>query len=158
MSDRAVPSPGASYTLRPATPSDYGAFYRIHKESMGPYIEATWGPWVELAQRDFFQARMDRGHIEVVVVEGVAGGILELDDRFGVCFVSNIQLSAACRRRGIGSAILREVLAQAGARGQAVELTVLRVNPARALYERLGFVETSVSATHHFMRWSPPGT
>ncbi len=155
MSD--YPSGNVSYRLRPATPDEAVVLYAIHRESMGPYVEATWGPWDEAVQRAFFQARMDRGLLNVVLVDGEVGGILELDNRFDCVFVSNIQLADGFRRRGIGSRIIEDVQREAAAREQAVELTVLRVNPARRVYERLGFVETAITETHHLMRWQGGG-
>jgi GNAT superfamily N-acetyltransferase len=147
----------APYALRAALPAEQELLYAIHRESMGPYVEATWGDWDEAIQREFFEARMARGLLNVILVDGEVGGILELDDRFDCVFVSNIQLAARCRRRGIGSRIIADVQRDAAARGQAVELTVLRVNPARKVYERLGFVQTELTNTHHYMRWQAGG-
>jgi ribosomal protein S18 acetylase RimI-like enzyme len=39
----------------------------------------------------------------------------------------------------MGAALMRQVQASAATRGVPVRLNVLKVNPARALYERLGF-------------------
>jgi GNAT superfamily N-acetyltransferase len=46
------------------------------------------------------------------------------------------------RRRGVASAALKAWKAVADTQGLACTLTVLRNNPARELYARLGFVET----------------
>jgi ribosomal protein S18 acetylase RimI-like enzyme len=43
------------------------------------------------------------------------------------------------QRRGIGESIVRELLDRAAMLGVPVKLNVLHVNPARRLYERLGF-------------------
>ena len=43
------------------------------------------------------------------------------------------------RGRGIGARLLRDVLHEATAAGLPVRLSVERSNPARSLYERLGF-------------------
>jgi hypothetical protein len=51
-------------------------------------------------------------------------------------------------RRGVGSAIVRDVLARGRAARMPVRLRVLRTNPARRVYERLGFAVTRESATH----------
>lgn len=44
------------------------------------------------------------------------------------------------------------VLREAGQAGVAVELSVLKVNPARRLYERLGFVQVSEGEHSYLMR------
>ncbi|WP_020680923.1 GNAT family N-acetyltransferase [Marinobacterium rhizophilum] len=51
----------------------------------------------------------------------------------------DISLLPEVRGTGLGSALLAEVIARAGARGCAVELHVESHNPALRLYQRLGF-------------------
>ncbi len=143
-----------AFNLRPATPDDHAALYAIHREAMRPHVEATWGPWDERVQPSFFQATTDRGLLQVVLVDGEIAGLLESDDRFEVVYLQNIELSAAARGRGIGTAIIREVQQRAAERGQRVQLQVLKVNPARFLYGRLGFVSTGETETHIQLEWS----
>jgi hypothetical protein len=62
------------------------------------------------------------------------------------------------RGRGIGTALLGRALEAAGARGEAVSLSVARTNPARRLYERAGFVGVGEVAGSLTMRRAPrPG-
>jgi ribosomal protein S18 acetylase RimI-like enzyme len=53
--------------------------------------------------------------------------------------VIDISLAPAARGRGYGTHLLRELLAESDATGVAVVMHVERFNPARRLYERLGF-------------------
>lgn len=53
--------------------------------------------------------------------------------------------------RGLGTELLRRVLARADARRLPVRLQVLKGNPARRLYRRLGFVDAAETETHHVM-------
>jgi ribosomal-protein-alanine acetyltransferase len=55
--------------------------------------------------------------------------------------IENVIVEAGCRRRGVGSSLVRELLAEARAAGVAsVILEVLESNrPARRLYESIGF-------------------
>ena len=48
-------------------------------------------------------------------------------------------LIETARGRGIGTALVEQVIADAEARAVPVRLGVLEHNPARRLYERLGF-------------------
>ncbi|WP_330295914.1 GNAT family N-acetyltransferase [Streptomyces sp. NBC_00503] len=54
--------------------------------------------------------------------------------------VEHLYLDPRHQGRGIGSRVLREVLARADAEGVDVRLTVLRGSAVRGLYERYGFV------------------
>ena len=53
--------------------------------------------------------------------------------------VIDISLVPDSRGLGIGGAILRDALEQAGDAGKGVSIHVEKNNPARSLYERLGF-------------------
>jgi ribosomal protein S18 acetylase RimI-like enzyme len=147
----------AAYTLRPARDGDWLALYRLHREAMGPHVEATWGPWDERQQWQLFLGRVAAGKMRVVEVAGMMAGLLELSERPDALFVDNIALAPGFRGRGLGSDLLRSVMDAAAARGLGVQLQVLRVNPARRLYERLGFRVTGETGTHYQMAWSPPG-
>ena len=143
-----------AYTLRPAVESDFEVLYLLHRAAMGGYIIETWGPWNEAVQRPFFEARLERGLLQVVEVDGAVAGILELDDRFAPARVENIELAPEFQNRGIGTALLRGVMASAAERGVEVHLQVLKVNPAQRLYRRLGFEANGETDTHFQMRWS----
>lgn len=57
--------------------------------------------------------------------------------------------------RGLGTEIVRNLLAEAAAARVPVELQVLKVNPARRLYERLGFTVFAEATIHYRMRADP---
>jgi ribosomal protein S18 acetylase RimI-like enzyme len=58
-------------------------------------------------------------------------------------------------RRGIGSRLMRRMLATADAEGLPVRLQVIKINPAKALYERHGFRVHGETATHFLMERVP---
>jgi ribosomal protein S18 acetylase RimI-like enzyme len=60
------------------------------------------------------------------------------------------------RNRGIGSALTGELLAEAAGSGVPVVLHVEARNPARHLYERLGFsVSSDPGAAYQRLEWNP---
>jgi ribosomal protein S18 acetylase RimI-like enzyme len=68
-------------------------------------------------------------------------------------FLAAIEIDPAYQRQGIGAALIRDIIANAGALRLPVRLQVLKVNErARALYQRLGFVETGETKTHFLMQ------
>ena len=70
--------------------------------------------------------------------------------------VLDLSLIPALRGQGIGGACLRRVLDEAGLDGLDVRLHVAVGNPARRLYERLGFVAAGLPGLHQAMTWTPP--
>lgn len=73
--------------------------------------------------------------------------------RPGTVALEGFAVVPAMRGRGIGTMLLRHVIADARDHGAAaVELTVGDSNPARRLYERLGFHTTAVTGAALFRR------
>ena len=60
------------------------------------------------------------------------------------------------RGRGVGTALLTAVFAESVPAGRSVSIHVELFNPARRLYERLGFRELSRNGVYALMEW--PGT
>lgn len=75
----------------------------------------------------------------MIVVDGRFAGCVTLrPDEDGRCLESFF-LAAELQGAGIGSAVLRELLARTDAEGVTVRLNVLQGSAARRLYERHGF-------------------
>ena len=58
------------------------------------------------------------------------------------------------RGGGLGSAILRELLAEAEEAGKTVSIHVEQFNPAMRLYQRLGFRKIEEQGVYYLMEWS----
>jgi ribosomal protein S18 acetylase RimI-like enzyme len=70
-------------------------------------------------------------------------------------FLSKIYILPQYQGRGIGTRLINGVLEEAHGRGLPVTLRVIRVNPARGLYERLGFVQVGETESHYLMEAAP---
>lgn len=137
--------------LRPATRRDDDFLYDLHIRTMKTYVEQTWG-WDEAKDAQMFCERVARGHYEIIVLSGVEIGAVNRDRQEGTIYVSNIEVLPEYQRRGVGTEIMWRIIAEARRDCLTVTLRVLKVNPARRLYERLGFVVTKENETHYFMR------
>jgi ribosomal protein S18 acetylase RimI-like enzyme len=62
--------------------------------------------------------------------------------------IVDVALLPAHRGRGIGTALLTPILDEAERTGRAVSIHVARENPARRLYDRLGFVQVADQGVH----------
>jgi GNAT superfamily N-acetyltransferase len=60
--------------------------------------------------------------------------------------------------QGLGTAIIKHLLRQASQQNMPASLQVLEVNPARQLYERLGFRAIGETATRCSMSTAPVAT
>lgn len=129
-----------SYSLRQATEDDFDFLYALHVSTIREAVVATWGPWDEGFQRKWFEDHWDPRPQQVIVVEGQDVGVLKLERYQDELFLALIEVAPAWQGRGLGTAVIRDVQAQAREAGVPVTLQVLKGNPrARQLYERLGF-------------------
>jgi ribosomal protein S18 acetylase RimI-like enzyme len=138
------------YTLRPATEADRDVLYHLHAATIKEYVEQIWG-WDDAFQEARFHQRFDPDVCQVIVVDGEDVGVLQVERREGEVFLGNIRIAPDRQRRGLGTAVIRDVLAQAACDGLPVALQVLKGNPAKGLYERLGFAVVKETATHYVM-------
>lgn len=67
--------------------------------------------------------------------------------------IVDIGLLIAARNHGLGRAIIEAVFDEARAGGRTVSIHVEVFNPARRLYDRLGFVEEGEHGPYRLMRW-----
>jgi ribosomal protein S18 acetylase RimI-like enzyme len=117
---------------------------------MKHYVEATWG-WDEAWQADYFRVHFDPARCQIIQAEDVDVGKLSVETRPDSVYIAYIAVLPAYQRAGIGTGVIRQVLGHAACQGLPVLLQVLKVNPARHLYERLDFVITGETETHYLM-------
>jgi len=67
----------------------------------------------------------------------------------------DIALMPEWRNRGIGSALIRELMAEARERGCTITLHVEPDNPAQKLYQRFGFTLIENRGVYDFLGWKP---
>lgn len=140
--------------LRQATEEDYQFLYSLTKTTMREYVEPIWG-WDEERQRAHFRERFDPARVQIILLEGHEIGALAVETRPEELFLSQLYILPEYQRRGIGTRLLHSVLDEAAARGLPVTLQVLRGNPAKRLYERLGFTVTKETETRYRMKAVP---
>ena len=147
-SDRPEPL-AAAVVVRAATPADAPVIVQLVRELAAYEKEPLANVRVTEADilRDGFGPQR-RFESLLVEVGGRAAGFALFfhnystwEGRAGI-YVEDIFVSEWARGRNIGRRLLAEIAAIAEARGcRRVDLSVLHWNPARAFYERIGFVE-----------------
>jgi ribosomal protein S18 acetylase RimI-like enzyme len=138
------------YYLRQVLNDDGDFLYRLKSACLKEYVAAIWG-WDEADQRCRFTASFDPADSQIVVVYGRDVGQLAVDTALEEVFLSGIYLLPAYQDQGLGSQVLSDLLSEARQRQLPVRLQVLAGNPARNLYERLGFRVIDRTDTHYIM-------
>ncbi|MDR3719162.1 MAG: GNAT family N-acetyltransferase [Bryobacteraceae bacterium] len=152
-------------TLRPATPDDreflYAVYASTRQEELAP---AGWNAaQTEAFLRDQFRLQdhhyrtyFERAEYWIIEAGGGPVGRLYLHQRPEALALVDIALLPAWRGRGIGEALIRDVMRRAASLGLPVDLHVEYFNRAQALYQRLGFVAGAINGPYIEMRWTPP--
>jgi len=148
---------GHALELRPAAESDFETVFAITMATMRAYVEATWGIWDEAEHRSRIRDSFDPSTHRLVHVDGQLAGLLAAKEHAEHVQLVKVFLLPPFQGRGIGTRLVRQVMAQAAAQERRVRLRVLRVNPAQRLYLRLGFVITDETPKRLYMEWRPGG-
>jgi ribosomal protein S18 acetylase RimI-like enzyme len=140
------------FTLRHCLDSDREWAYALKREAYLEVVERQFGPWDEERQRTMFAGRWNPAISRIILVDGAAVGLVATEGRSDAFWIDEIQLAAEWQGRGIGTAVVLDLLSRAHEAQKPVRLRVLLENPrARSLYERLGFRVTGQTATHRLM-------
>jgi predicted N-acetyltransferase YhbS len=144
--------PIASIEERAATDRDYDALWQLHVDAMRTYVAATYG-WIDAVQAAMFrEAWPKNGTQRVLVDDGAVVAAWRVERRTDALYLALIEVASSHQGRGIGTAIVRRMLAEAAAAGLPATLTVMKANPdARRLYERVGFSVSGETPTHDVM-------
>lgn len=145
-----------TYELRPCRPEDEAFARRVHREAYHDVVTRQFGGWEEEKQRELFDAKWDPHSFRVIVVGGADAGVVRYRKEGGHIELDEIQLLPEAQGAGVGSAVIRDLQADAQHAGVPLRLQVLKQNRARALYERLGFQVTGETEHHFRMEWRFP--
>jgi ribosomal protein S18 acetylase RimI-like enzyme len=152
---------GAALTLRPLRNDerDFSArvFAAAREHELAPL---PWSPEQKAAflaqqfdaQTRDYAARYANAAWDAIVVDGEPAGRLIVDRAGDEIRVVDIALLPEYRGRGVGTALLRDLIAE----GRTVKLQVERSSRARHLYERLGFAAVGDDGVYVSMERSRP--
>ena len=157
-----VRAAGAGLGFRRATDVDLAFLARLYASTRSSELAAF--PWSAAEKADFLdmQFRAQHAHYQaqypeadrlVTMQAGEDIGRLYLERGPNLHCIIDIAFLPEHRGKGIGSALLRDLLDAAAAVGKDVSLHVEKSNPAMRLYRRLGFVTEQDMGIYDLMRW-----
>ena len=152
--------------LRPAGPDDRAFLLGLYATTRAdelrpvPWSDDQKAAFVEMqfeAQDSAYRAAYRDGEFLIVLAGSQPIGRLYLGRLPGELRLIDITLTPEHRGTGIGRALIASVLARARGEGLVVTLHVEPWNPARRLYERMGFRTVELRGMYEFMRCGPGG-
>jgi ribosomal protein S18 acetylase RimI-like enzyme len=151
MADTA-PDEVPCFELRQARPSDYSFAEQLYFETMRPLL-IDLGRWNGRRLKTRFKRAFRADHVRIISSGNTDIGWLQISESATEITLNQIHIIAEFRSRGIGTRIIRDLLAEAQRKLRPVVLSVVRNNPALALYQRLGFRIVGEDVEKLHMRW-----
>ncbi|HYG57713.1 MAG TPA: GNAT family N-acetyltransferase [Symbiobacteriaceae bacterium] len=148
----------------PVQPADEEFLYQVYAGTRRDEVFA-WG-WNEAQQEAFlrmqflarsrsYQWAYPHADHRVILCDGCPVGQLLVNRAEQEIRLVDIALLPEYRGKGLGFALVRELQAEAAEAATPIRLQVDKGNPARALYERLGFAVTGENELTCVMAWHP---
>lgn len=155
----------AGLRFRPITDADLPFLARLYASTRMEELAVT--DWSDAQKAAFLQSQFSAQHAhyqkhyagsEFFVIEqaGTAIGRLYLARWTSEHRIVDIALIPEHRGRGLGRALLSDLLDEAARAGKAVTIHVEKFNPAMSLYHRLGFIAAGEEGAYDLMRWEVP--
>ena len=142
-------------TIRKANAVDSDFVFAIKKAAFREYVEQVWG-WDETHQRELHNKRFGSQDVRIIQFQGNDIGFFSTSCTADSLKVHQLFIHPEYQGRGIGSACMTSILADADIAGKAVNLQVLKINTRGiAFYQRLGFSIVDEDSTHVQMKKLP---
>ncbi|GAB2900415.1 GNAT family N-acetyltransferase [Paraburkholderia jirisanensis] len=139
-------------SLRAATLADEPFLLELRGLTMTEHLARAGEP-IDAATH-YERMRFHFDDAQIICYADADVGLLKLSKPATDWYLYQIQILPSHQRKGLGTQIIRAALAQARAAGATITLHVLRGNPARRLYENLGFEVVSESDIDFVMKSS----
>jgi ribosomal protein S18 acetylase RimI-like enzyme len=151
-------------TLRPATDADLDFLHRLYATTREDELkQVAWTDEQKAAfvsqqfhaQHQFWHENYTDTSWDLILLDGEPAGRLYVARWPDDIRVVDIALVPEHRGGGLGTRLLREILAEGDVSGRKVSIHVEIFNPARSLYERLGFAQAEEKGVYLLMERYP---
>lgn len=134
------------YTLRKAKVEDIAILDAIHTQNMKSYVEQLY-PW----NPQLFRKNFIPHHYDVIEINNSIIGFMKVVSSENEIYLAEIQIAQDYQKQGIGTNLIQSVIQEAQTNNKKLWLKVLKNNPAKKLYQRLGFIEKEELIYHFLM-------
>lgn len=123
-------------SFRPYQPSDAAFCSSLVETNMASYFEAEGIVW----DRHRYEKELLKDFVQIVLWNEKDIGFYHLGKKDTHVYIHLIQILPDMQNQGIGSRVMQQIETDALDMGlQEIKLSVLKINPARQLYMRLGY-------------------
>jgi GNAT superfamily N-acetyltransferase len=140
--------------LRQALDQDFVYCRRLYFGEMEWIIEELR---LDKAAQEIGLQQWDPNQVRIIMLDGADIGWLQTITQDDELFVAQMYVDRPFQGRGIGTDVMKRLIGVAKQLKQTVRLNVVKINPARRLYERLGFRVTHEDDHKFYMKLDPKG-
>jgi len=141
------------YTFRNCTLEDFDFLFELKKQNFKWYVDKIWG-WREDEQKERLRKDLQEHlhHKKIILIADKQIGIYVTHiTEEGDMFINEISILKKYQNKGIGREILEKQLKENHQKKIRTILQVFKENPAKSLYEQLGFKIYGETQTHYKM-------
>jgi len=151
-------------SLRPVSPDDEAFIVDVYGSTRADEMALTgWSAEQQLAfikmqaeaQRRHYKAYYPEGEHNLILLNGQPVGRVYTAEKEDEIRILDIALVASHRNSGIGTPIIRDILARGQETGKPVRIYVESYNRSLALFERLGFTKVEDDGVNLLLEWRP---
>jgi ribosomal protein S18 acetylase RimI-like enzyme len=129
-----------SLSLRPAALQDRVFVEAIYFETQRWIIETLFGWRGDDYEKAKFARAYDEANSSIISADGIDIGWMSVVQNQEAWELDGIYIGTTHQRRGLGTRLVVEVVDRAATAGVPLRLSTAKINPARSLYARLGFM------------------
>ena len=139
------------YNFRNCNKTDFNFIMELKRKCFRWYIEKIYG-WEENKQIELTKQEMDDNlaDMKIIQVEGQDVGLFTfIQEENGDCLIGMFAILPKYQKHGLGTKILKDIISEHP--NTRLHLKTYKENPARFLYERMGFHKYDETDTHWLM-------
>ena len=148
--------------LRPVTPEDNDFLYKVYTSTREDITQLGWDEEQKekflrlqfMAQHMQYKAQFGTAEFQIILADATPAGRLYINRSEDEIKIIDIALLPEFRSNGMGSSLLKQILAEAKQKRIPVRIHVQQSNPAFHLYQRLGFQKIDENGIYFLMEWT----
>ncbi len=140
------------FQLNDGKQSDREWLYDLYKKAMKPCIEATWG-WDEEFQTNGFNKDLKPTDWKIIRNKDEEVGGYVLTENIDYLWLKMIIIRPEYQHKGIGRSVLSYIQNIAREKSLPLRLSVIKANPVKPFYLKLGFSQYDEDYAFYKMQW-----
>lgn len=157
----------SAVSLRPVTEEDMPLLYQAYASTRA--AEMAMVPWTDAQREAFLRMQFNAQLLHYgkfhpnsthdIILSGAqpVGRIYVSREENDDIRILDVTILPEYRSRGIGTPLIRALMAEAEREGKSLSIHVESYNPSHRLFERLGFVVIEDDGVNHLMQWRAAG-